>query len=141
MDGLNSFIISFCGGCVLLGFLYILCPSGSMSASVKYIFSLCFVCCVIGAALSLPKPDFSFFETADSSDILTEQNTSVTAAAVFGEALKGQNINFRKITVDTNKMSDGSIIISKVTVYTAESIETVRRAIGSDSYEVCVINE
>lgn len=141
MEGLNSFIISFCGSCVLLGFLYMLCPSGNMSAPVKYVFCLCFVCCVVGAAVTLPNPDFSYFDTAAGGEILTEQNTAVTAETVFSEALRQQNINFRKITVDTNKLSDGSIIISKVTVYTDELPQKIYAAIDSDSYEVEIINE
>lgn len=141
MEGLNSFIISFCGSCILLGFLYMLCPSGSMSAPVKYIFCLCFVCCVVGTAVSIPSPDFSYFDQTESGEILTEQNTAVTAETVFGEALRRQNINFRKITVDTNKMSDGSIIISKVTVYTDELPQKIYTVISTDSYEVEVINE
>ena len=51
------------------------------------------------------------------------------------------NIDFKKITVDTNKLSDGSITISRVTVYTCASAEQIIQAIGSDSYEVNVINE
>ncbi|MBQ8740925.1 MAG: hypothetical protein IJY79_05205 [Clostridia bacterium] len=141
MEGLNSFIISFCGSCILLGFLYMLCPSGNMSASVKYIFCLCFVCCVVGTAVSIPSPDFSCFDEAESYEILTEQNTAVTAQTVFSEALRQQNINFRKIAVDTNKTSDGSIIISKVTVYTDELPQKIYEIIDSDSYEVEVINE
>lgn len=141
MNGLSSFIISFCGSCVLLGFLYMLCPSGSMSAPVKYVFCLCFVCCVIASVLTIPQPDFSYFDKANNAEILTEQNTAVTAEMVFGEALRQSNVNFRKISVETNKMSDGSIIISKVTVYTTESAQKVGEIIGSDSYEVCVINE
>lgn len=141
MSALNSFIISFCVGCVLLGFLYMLCPSGNMSAPVKYIFCLCFVCCVIGAAISLPTPDFSYFETAANSEILTEQNAAVTAETVFCEALRQQNINFTKITVGTNKQPNGSIIINKVTVYTEELPQKIYDAIGSESYEVEVVNE
>lgn len=141
MSGLSSFIISFCSGCILLGFLYMLCPSGNMSASVKYVFCLCFICCVIGSAFTLPSPNFSYFDKAQSGEILTEQNVSVTAEAVFGEALRDSNINFRKITVDTNKTEDGSIIISKVTVYSGADEEEIIQAIGSDSYEVCVLNE
>ena len=141
MEGLNSFIISFCSSCILLGFLYMLCPSGNMSASVKYVFCLCFVCCVIGTVIALPKPDFTYFDKGSTIEILTDQNTSTTAEVVFGEALRQQNINFRKIVVDTNKMKDGSIIISKVTVYSVEDESKIIQVIGSDSYEVCVLNE
>lgn len=141
MNTITSFIVGFCGSCILLGFLYMLCPSGSMSASVKYVFCLCFICCVIGSAFSIPSPNFEMFDDARSQDILTEQNVSVTAQTVFGEALKAKNINYRKIVVDTNKMPDGSIVIIRVTVYTNESPQRVNEVIGSDSYEVVLINE
>ena len=141
MNTITSFIVSFCGRCILLGFLYMLCPSGSMSASVKYVFCLCFICCVIGSAFSIPNPDFETFDDVKSQDILTEQNVSVTAQTVFGEALKSENINFRKIVVDTNKMPDGSIVIIRVTVYTNESPQRVNEVIGSGSYEVVLVNE
>lgn len=141
MNTITSFIVGFCGSCILLGFLYMLCPSGSMSASVKYVFCLCFICCVIGSAFSIPSPNFEMFDDARSQDILTEQNVSVTAQTVFGEALKAKNINYRKIVVDTNKMPDGSIVIIRVTVYTDEPPQRVNEVIGSDSYEVVLINE
>lgn len=141
MNTITSFIVSFCGSCILLGFLYMLCPSGSMSASVKYVFCLCFICCVIGSAFSIPNPDFETFDDVKSQDILTEQNVSVTAQTVFGEALKAENINFRKIEVDTNKLGDGSIVIIRVTVYTDQTAQKILDAIGSESYEVVVVNE
>ncbi len=141
MNSLNTFIIGFCVSCVVLGLLFILVPSGALNKPVKYIFSLCFVCCIIGTAVSLPSLDFSDFEKLQTGEILTEQNTAFTAQSVFCEALKSKNINFQKITVDTNKMNDGSIIISKITVYTSEEAERVLEVIGSDSYEVVIINE
>ena len=141
MSGINSFIVSFCGGCILLGVLYMLCPTGNMSKSVKYVFCLCFVCMVVGAALSIKPPDLSMFDDIKHTEILTEQNVAVTAQTVFGEALTQISINFRKITVDTNKISDGSIVINRVTVYTDEPQQKVTQVIRSDSYEVVVINE
>ncbi len=141
MSSINAFIISFCGGCILLGFLYMLCPSGNMSAPVKYIFCLCFVCCVIGTAVSLPSPDFSNFDKKNEIELLNKQNTAATAQMVFSEALTKQNINFTKVLVDTNKLSDDSIVISKVTVFTTEEASKIVQIIGDDSYEVVVINE
>ena len=141
MSEINSFITSFCAGCILLGFTYMLCPSGSMNNSVKYVFCLCFVCCIVATALSMPTPDFTYFDSTHDKQLLTEQNTSVTAQTVFCEALRSQNINFRKITVDTNKMLDGSIIINKVTIYSSEDPQKIKQVIEADSYEVAIINE
>ena len=140
MNSITSFIVSFCGSCILLGFLHMLCPAGSINKSVRYVFCLCFICCIIGVATNI-SVDFSWFNDTKTDAILTEQNVGVTAQMVFGEALKAKNINFRKIAIDTNKLSDGSIVINRVTVYTSETLQKVLDAIGSDSYEVTVVNE
>lgn len=141
MSSITSFIISFCGSCILLGFLYMLCPSGSMSRSVKYVFCLCFICCIVGTVTNISSPDFDEFNKSKSDMIITEQSAETTAQMVFGEALKSANINFRKIEVDTNKLGDGSIVIIRVTVYTDQTAQKILDAIGSESYEVVVVNE
>ena len=141
MNAIKGFIISFCSSSIVLGFLFMLCPSGSISKSVKYIFCLCLMCCVVASASMLKEPDFSFFSKDSQGEILTEKNVAVTAQMIFSEALTKEKINFRKITVDTNKLADGSITIDKVIVYTSESLITITQLIGSESYEVIVINE
>ena len=112
-----------------------------MSASVKYIFCLCFVCCVLGGALTVPRVDWSGFEIAEQDTLIKEQNANNMAVTVFEQALSDSGINFKKIAVDTNKLQDGSIVIIKVTVFTDVSKDTVLSLIGSNSYEVEVINE
>ena len=141
MNNLSSFMISFCSCSVLLGFLYMLCPSGSMKDSIRYVFCLCFVCCIFSGVISIQKTDFDAFNSADNTEIITEESSALTAQAVFAEALNSADINFRKIDVDTNKLPDGSITIIRVTVYTDAAEEEIISVIGSDSYEVYVINE
>ena len=141
MNNLSAFAVSFCSSCILLGFLYMLCPAGSMEKSVKYVFCLCFLCCVLGCVTNLKSIDLSAFDTTSKSEIITDQSASITAERVFAQALTDKNIDFKKITVDTNKLSDGSITISRVTVYTCASAEQITQVIGSDGYEVNVINE
>lgn len=141
MSNLASFMISFCSSCILLGFLYMLCPEGGMSRPVKYVFCLCFLCCVLSCVTTMPKIDFAAVDTHSDTASVTEQSAAVTAQMIFTEALTAADINFSKIDVCTNKLSDGSIIISRVTVYTTASADEISAAIGSDSYEVSVINE
>ena len=141
MSNLSSFIISFCSSCILLGFLYMLCPSGNMRSSVKYVFCLCFVCCILTGIIGMPKADFHAFNSDSDTEIVTEESAAVTAQMIFTQALSDADINFRKIEVKTNKLTDGSITISRVTVYTNESYENITAIIGSDSYEVVIINE
>ena len=141
MQIFSSFITGFCVSCVLIGALYMLCPSGSMANSVKYVFCLCFVCCVLGVAIAMPKINFSYFEMRENKEILTEENTVFYAKEVFSEALFKQNINFRKIDVFTNKNKDGGIIIDRVVVYSNDDETEIKQTIDSEHYEVVVINE
>jgi len=141
MKDFSVFMISFCSSCVLLGFLYMLCPVGNMAKSVKYVFCLCFLCCVLSGVSAFPKPNFSAFLSKKSNPAVTEQSAAVVAQMTFAEALSNAGINFRKIEVCTNKLYDGSITISRITVYTAADLEEITDVIGSDGYEVCVVNE
>lgn len=141
MSNLSSFMISFCSCCILLGFLYMLCPSGSMQSAVKYVFCLCFVCCILSIVTGISKTGFDNVGFNTETELITEENAAVTAQIIFAKALNEQKINFRKITVDTNKLADGSITISRVTVYTDEPAEKITSAIGSDSYEVLITDE
>ncbi len=141
MNNFSNFIIGFCTCSILLGFLYMLCPQDKLKSSVKYIFCLCFLCCILSSIGSISKLDLGQLKSSYSTPILTEQSASVAAQTVFSRALIDKNINFTKIAVDTNKLPNGSITISKVTVYTAEKLEIIKSILGSNSYEVCVINE
>ncbi len=142
MSGISSFITAFCVCLVLLGFLYILCPSGTMSKPVKYVFCLCFICCMLSCTVGLGSIDFSSvsFES-DERQIITEEMSANTARMVFASALENSGIEFEKITVHTNKLADGSICISKVTVFTYASPEAVKAVFDTVDFEVEVINE
>ncbi len=141
MNAINTFTASFCISSVVLGLLFLLVPRGALNKSVKYIFALCFVCCLVGNIVALPRLDFSDFNTYERQSTVTEQGAAFAAGEVFSEALKSQNINFTKITVDVNKSADSSIVINKVTVYTDEQPQKILDVIGSDDYEVVIINE
>ncbi len=141
MGQLGSFIVSFCTGCILLGFLYMLCPSGNMSAIVKYIFCLCLVCCTVGASVALSDVKPSQFGGFSDAPIVNQQSTAAVAQSIFCEALTKQGINFTKVVVCTNKLDDNSIVISRVTIFSNEDKEKIYAVIGSDDYEVEVINE
>lgn len=141
MQIITSFITGFCVSCVLLGVLYMLCPTGNISGSVKYVFCLCFVCCIVTTATTLPKIDFSYFEKQNNTEILSEENAAFYSKEVFSEALRQEKINFEKIDVYTNKLEDGSIVINRVEVHSSEDASKIMRIIDSEDYEVVVINE
>ncbi len=139
MGNFSAFLISFCTSVILLGFLYMLCPSGNISKTVKYVFCLCFVCCILSSIAFIPKGFSIEFETHENT--AQAYNGEYAVEAVFREALKSNDINFKKIEIDVNKSESDGITINKVIVYTTETKEKIEQIIGSDSYAVEVINE
>ena len=142
MSGISNFILSFCTVSVCIGALFILTPKGNLSKSVKYIFSLAFICCLI-PCISLFK---GFTVNTDTSYIFKEDNTSSLVKTVitqsFEEALTKSGINFSKIYVLTDKTEDDSIIINEVIIFSDESIEKIKTVLGDmKDIKVSVISE
>ncbi|MBO4692845.1 MAG: hypothetical protein J5659_00415 [Clostridia bacterium] len=137
---LGAFITSFCVGCIALGLLYVLVPGGNLSNAAKYAFSLTFLCIVLSSATFISKADIKL-DNKHSLDFGDERLSAASARLVFSEALSAEKINFDKIVVFTDKSGADSINITKVYVYTDASEQRINEVIGSDSYEVVVVNE
>lgn len=137
MNSLSLFITSFCGACVLIGALYILCPDSAMSKSIKYALSLVFIISVITAAAAVGRIDISFDTNAVSAPSADEL-AAASARYAYSYALEKEKINFSEITVCTDKSEDGSIIISKVIIYSDANKEDIFRALGeaAENYEI-----
>ena len=138
-----QFFTSFCVGSILIGSLYILCPNGAISKSVKYVFSLIFLIIVISAA-NIPLKNIDFTSYASQSEQINGEAMQVASAKyVFEHTLKAHSINFKEISIFTDKLTDGSIVITKAIVVTSESREKVMNALGelAKNREVEIINE
>ncbi len=141
MKAIASFITAFCIGCVTLGGLYMLCPEGKFQKAVKYTFSLCFLCLLISSFGSIGNLNFEI-NFKGENEFISAGAAAESARIVFERALINSKINFRKITVLTDKKDDGSIFISKVTVVSSENRDKILSIISADgSFEVEVINE
>ncbi|MEE1238920.1 MAG: hypothetical protein UHO61_03230 [Acutalibacteraceae bacterium] len=143
MSGLRTFLTAICVSAVFIGALHLICPDGNMAKPVKYILSLVFLVSIISAAGLLKgelNTDISFNTAAETSD---EKLNSASARYVYEQALKNSEINFTEITVCTDKMPDGSIVISKVIIYSDCSKEIISAALGTvaENTEVEIINE
>ncbi len=140
---MTQFITSFCVGSVLIGSLYIICPKGNISKQIKYIFSLVFLVIIISAA-NVPLKNIDF-HTPSSVDLqIDTEDLEISAAKyVFSYTLKNQNINFKEISIFTDKAPDNSIVITKVVIVTNEPPQKVRNALAGllDNREVEIINE
>lgn len=127
----------------MIGALHMICPDGVMGKSVKYILSLIFIAAVIASAsFSIKNFDWDIdygIPAAESGDSM-----QVAAAEyVYAAALKSAGINFSEITVCTDKSDSGSIIISKVIIYSDCESAKIKEALGAvaENYEVEIINE
>ena len=141
MSALSSFLSAFCIGCVVLGGLYLLVPEGKLQKAVRYTFSLCFLCILISSIGTIGRLDFKI-EQKNENEFVSVAAAAESARIVFERALTASNVNFRKITVLTDKTDNGSIFISKVTVFSSENEDKILNVISGDgSFEVEVVNE
>jgi len=114
-----------------------------MSKSVKYILSLIFLISVIsvaGIGVSDQGKSFDFKTEAsvDSSDFEIQN-----ARLVYMETLKKSGLEFKEITVLTDKSEDGSIVINKIIVNSFCEKEKIINALSeiAKTAEVEVIDE
>lgn len=113
-----------------------------MSKPVKYVFCLCFICCMLSSTALIKNVDFSEISFDNTKQqIINEEMSAETARQVFASALTKSDIDFEKIMVNTNKMNDGSISIIKVTIYTNAPPDAVKAVFYNVDFEVEVINE
>lgn len=143
MNWLNSIILSVCAASVCIGALYIICPTGKISKSVRYTFSLCFLLILISSVgITIKKSDLSF-DIAKTGEINTEEIDIAAAEYTYGLALKNAGINFSKIEVLTDNSNGDSIVISRLVIYSDNDRQRILSALGSatENFEVVVINE
>ena len=140
MKDFISFVSSFCVVSSIIGGLTIIFPSGRLSKSVRYVAVLSIICAFLGVFfVNFKLSDKGGFAVAEQS----ENNADIhLTRMIFENALKTNNIPFDKIDFLTDKTDDGSIIISKVFVYSSCPKEKIEEIIGNDGeYEVEVIDE
>ena len=140
MKDFISFVTSFCVVSAVIGGLSIIFSSGKLSKSVRYVAVLSLICAFIGIFFV----KFNIDVHPDLSRIEKSQNNTdiYLTKMIFENALKTNNITFSKIDFLTDKNENGSIIITKVFIYTSCSKEKIEEIIGNSSeYEVEVIDE
>lgn len=142
MGGFVSFATAFCAACIFIGALSAAAPEKAMSKPVKYVLSLAFTAAVIGAAGMIDKTDLDFNEFSGEISVSSDMQTAAAEYA-YAYALKSADINFSEITVCTDKTDDGSIIITKVIIYSDGNESEIRRALSTaaENYEVEIKNE
>ncbi len=143
MNILTQLLTTFCVACVFIGALYIVCPDMEMGKSVKYLLSLVFLITVITATgFTVKKADINF-EMPQYEISETERLDTAAAEYAYAYVLRANDINFSKITVCTDKIADGSIVISKVIICSDCEKARILQALGdaAKNFEVEIINE
>ena len=141
MNFFSQLIVAFCASSVFIGILFLLCPDGVMSKSVKYILSLSFLVSVIVAAGITVKTESFEFTQFDLPQEALQNTQTKTAKQVY--SLSQAGINFDEIELSTNKLEDGSIIINKIIIYSDADREKIIETLGeaAQNFEVEIINE
>lgn len=143
MNFIYSVLTAFCAACIFIGTLYILCPEGAISKSVKYLLSLVFLVSVIAATGAVVKKGDIELPAVTTPEINTQNLDSANAELFYSYLLNREGIEFSKISVCTDKSDDGSIIISKVLIYSSQSCEEILKVLAgvAEKTEVEIINE
>ncbi|MCQ2454675.1 MAG: hypothetical protein MJ090_00805 [Clostridia bacterium] len=140
MKELSAFIISFCIVCSVVGGLGIIFPSGKMKKSVEFISVIFIIASFLGIFCIGFK--FDYKPSFDDFDVVSEASDVDITTEIFKNALKNNNVDFEKMTIIKDKNEFGSIVISKVILYTKEPREKIMKIIGNGAeYEVEVIND
>ena len=143
MNWFKSFVTAFCTAGICFGALFIICPSGKMERSVKYVLSLCFLVIIVTVAgVGIKNADLEFkFDT--ETMIETENIDNATVKYVFSKVLRDAGINFKEILTFTDNDGKNGISCTKVKIVTDCSKERVVSALGGEieGFEVEVVDE
>lgn len=143
MNIFSQLITAFCASCIFIGALLMICPDGAVSKSVKYVLALAFLLSVMAATgITVKKADFKI-KMPETQQSDTAALDAASAKYVYAYALTKAGINFKEITVCTDKDENGSIIISKIIIYSDCESTRIKQALGeaAQNYEVEIINE
>lgn len=145
MNEFNSVILGICIASVGLGAMYMLRPDGATAKAVRFAFAVVFLTLTVTLFVSLFAKGEKLLPSLSGSTEFTAATAiaKIEAEQLTREVLKEKGIKYEKIEVFTNKESDGSISIKRITVKTNENPSYVRDSITAvikaDGVEV--INE
>lgn len=135
MEGIKQIALSVSVSAAVISAFYIICPDGNMSKQMKYIIGLLMLLAVLTPIVSvnieIPVSSKKIEFSADATDMVASQYSYIAKSI-----LENEKIYFEQISVITDILEDGNIIISKVCVYGAEDIEKAKSALSVHFEEV-----
>lgn len=146
MESIKGIILGFCTASLVLGLLYMLrAEKTATEKSVRFAFAVIFlsitvlsIAKILGLSRHLPTFSSSYEYNHTYTDVYAYSVEQVAAAA-----LGDGGINFKEISVQTDKNDGGDIFIKRITVVSGGNAEKIKGCIFSviETNEVEVINE
>ena len=119
METLKQVLVGFSAAAIFIGALTQLYPSGSMKKTVKYAFSLLFLCICVTLFATALRLDIRV-DLPDTASVSADITAAANAQAEYlcETLLKENEIDYKKVIVNTNIDENGGIYINSITVYT-----------------------
>ena len=111
---MKGVVLIFCLLSAFLGVADMLTPDGQTAKMVKFFCALTFLFVLLSA---VPKIDLSPIAVQSSADIQTENIYTAAAQPIIAALLKDSGIEYKKITVCTDKTDTDGISINEITVF------------------------
>ena len=116
MEGIKQIALSVSVSAVIISAFYIICPDGNMTKQMKYVIGLLMLISIlipiISVNIEIPGQSTKAEVSVDASGMVASQYEYIA-----GKALESEGIFYDRISINTDILEDGNIIISKVCVY------------------------
>lgn len=143
MSVFRDFVISFCTISVCLGGLSLLCPDGKLEKTLRYVFGLVFLVCLLNLLPVFKNIEIPTIQN-ETAQLASENELNLHyMELVLRTALTKNGIEFEEITVCTDIPAEDGIEMYKVLVKTSESKEKILEVLGETgaNCEIEVQNE
>lgn len=140
METVRNIATSVSVSAVIIGAVYIICPSGVMKRSAEYIIGLVMLCALL---IPVTGADFKSVATSAERDFTVQAGGMLSSQAeyIVKNLLEGENITFGEITAKTDISCDGDIIISSVTITGVSDPAAAERLLSPYCSEVIIKND
>lgn len=131
IDDIAQIVLGLSAAAIFIGAMFIMAPTGNMSKSVRYVFTLAFFCSCIALFMGMGDIELDFALTSDNTDYTAARSLTETQAEyICAAALRDNNISFDKISVSTDIDGEGGIFISSIEVLSSDEGALIKKIIN-----------
>lgn len=131
MKYVAQIVMGLSSAAIFIGAMFMLSPTGNTSKSVRYVFTLVFLCVSVSLFLRIGKVNIDFDFSDKSVNYNTAQKlTESQAERICEAALKDNNISFDKISVSTDINENDGIFISNIKVISNHDAAAIKNIIN-----------